>query len=110
MSFGTSFNPLQSNNEPQNSNITLTNPIEDLISKEEWEIYFPYRNGYDINTQIRTGDFFTYEKFKEALENISKYELLIERRCNTNQVEITHINTETGETKVVSVSTRFNAL
>jgi len=109
MSFGTSFNPLQSNNEPQNSNITLTNPIEDLISKEEWEIYFPYRNGYDINTQIRTGDFFTYEKFKEALENISKYELLIERRCNTNQVEITHINTETGETKVVSVSTRFNA-
>lgn len=83
--------------------------LGDLIHPSEWNTYFPYRWGYDINTMIRTDDFYTYEKFKEAIEAISKYELLIERRCGTNQVKITHTNTETGVTKVVSMSTHFNA-
>ena len=110
VSFGSNFHPSKSNKNAEKLNsITTNNSIDDLITEAEWLTYFPYRWGYDINTNQRTGDFYTYEKFKEALENISKYELLIERRCGTNQVKITHTNTETDVQTVTSISKDYNA-
>lgn len=97
------------NNYSEELEKTNLDVLGDLMQTSEWNTYFPYRWGYDINTMTRTDDFYTYEKFKEAIEAISKYELLIERRCGTNQVKITHTNTETGVAKVVSTSTHFNA-
>ena len=92
VSFGNRSQPIEPSHPSEKLNTTASNNIEDLITAEEWLTYFPYRWGYDIITKKRTEDFYTYEKFKEALENISKYELLIERRCGTNQVKITHTN------------------
>ena len=110
VSFGNNFHPLKSSKDSEKLNTTtIINGIDDLITEAEWLTYFPYRWGYDINTSERTSDFYTYEKFKEAIQNISKYELLIERRCGTNQIRVTHTNTETGVRKVVSTSTDYNA-
>jgi len=109
VSFGANFYPLEFSVEIEKPNTHFLNDLEDLITESEWLTYFPYRWGYDINTGQRTGDFYTYKKFKEAIENISKYELLIERRCGTNQVKITHTNTETGIHTVTSISPDYNA-
>ena len=108
-SFGATFYPLKFSTEIEKPNTHFLNDLQDLITESEWMIYFPYRWGYDINTGQRTGDFYTYKKFKDAIENISKYELLIERRCGTNQVKITHTNTETGIHTVTSISPDYNA-
>lgn len=86
-----------------------TDVLNDLIQSSDWNKYLPYRWGYDIVTSIRLDDFYTYEKFKEAIATISKYELLIERRCGTNQVQVTHTNLETNVSTLVSVSTDYNA-
>ena len=87
-----------------------TSPIDDLCTELEWNTeYFPYRWGWDTNSNTRTDDFYTYNKFKEAIEEIGKIELLLERRCGTNQLRVTRIDTAAGTEKVVSVSTNYNA-
>jgi hypothetical protein len=87
-----------------------TTPLSDLCTEQEWNtFYFPYRWGWDTTSQTRTKDFYTYQKFKEAIEEIGKIELLFERRCGTNQLKVTRLDTSTGVSKVLSLSTHYNA-
>lgn len=87
-----------------------TTSISDLCTEQEWDnFYFPYRWGWDTTSQTRVKDFYTYQKFKEAIEEIGKIELLFERRCGTNQLKVTRLDTSTGVSKVLSVSTDYNA-
>jgi len=83
--------------------------LSDLLQSSDWNTYLPYRWGYDIVSLERTDDFYTYEKLNEAITTISKFELLIERRCGTNQTQVTHTNLETNVSKIVSISTHYNA-
>lgn len=87
-----------------------TSSLSDLCLEQEWNtVYFPYRWGWDTSTNSRTKDFYTFQKFKEAIAEIGKIELLFERRCGTNQIKVTRTDTSTGVEKVISVSTDYNA-
>lgn len=87
-----------------------TTSIDDLCTAQEWNtVYFPYRWGWDMASQTRIDDFYTFQKFKEAIEEIGNIELLFERRCGTNQLKVTRIDTTTGIEKVLSVSTDYDA-
>lgn len=87
-----------------------TSSVSDLCTEQEWNTeYFPYRWGWDTSTNTRTKDFYTFQKFKEAIAEIGNIELLFERRCGTNQLKVTRTDTSTGVEKVISVSTDYNA-
>lgn len=89
---------------------TTTSVIDDLITTNEWNtFYFPNRWGKDV-TGTRTGDFYTFAAFKQAIVEISKIEVLVERRCGTNQIKVTRTDKEDGSNIVISESSDYNAL
>ena len=56
-----------------------------------------------LSIHARTTDH-SYQSFANAINRISAFELLIERRCGTNLQRITHINKVTGAETLISIS------
>mgnify|MGYP002621129711 CR=1 FL=1 len=86
-----------------------TGTLAELLSPADWEELFPYRHGFIDPETVRTTDFYSYQSFANAINRISAFELLIERRCGTNLQRITHINKVTGAETLISISEFFDA-
>ncbi|BDD06368.1 chitinase [Aureibacter tunicatorum] len=89
--------------------------IGDLISKEEYEEFFPYRygaeqsNNWEINPEK---DFFVYEALIKAAAGLENIMLKIESRVITDTYSaqrITRIDKQTGEEKLLKEEDDFNA-
>ncbi|MGY3795537.1 glycoside hydrolase family 19 protein [Aquimarina sp. 433] len=82
-----------------------------LISKEEYNEFFPYRYGTDLATyEIDPAlDFFTYESFIEAIDRMSAIEVTFERRKGTNLYRLTRRDKVTNQSKIIRTDQDFDA-
>lgn len=82
-----------------------------LISRQQYNDFFPYRFGTDLATfeLDPAKDFFTYEALQEALERMKNIEITFERRTGTNLYRLTRRDKTTNESKVIRVDQHFNA-
>lgn len=55
--------------------------IDDLLSSSQWNTLFPKRAGtYGVHPQGYTSDFFSYLNFKQAVQEMSDYEVQIRKK------------------------------
>ncbi|WP_299213413.1 glycoside hydrolase family 19 protein [uncultured Aquimarina sp.] len=82
-----------------------------LISKEEYNEFFPYRYGTDLGTyEIDPArDFFTYESFVEAIVRMDNIEITFERRKGTNLYKLTRRDKSTNQSIVIRIDSDFDA-
>ena len=82
-----------------------------LISKQQYNDFFPYRFGTDLDTYELdpAKDFFTYEALQEALARMKNIEVTFERRTGTNLYRLTRRDKTTNASKVIRVDQYFNA-
>lgn len=62
--------------------LAQNNPnIDDLLSSSQWNTLFPKRAGtYGVHPQGYTSDFFSYLNFKQAVQEMSDYEVQIRKK------------------------------
>ncbi|MBQ4822716.1 glycoside hydrolase family 19 protein [Aquimarina sp. MMG016] len=94
--------------------VTIKEPIQGgdfLISKEEYNEFFPYRYGTDLTTYELdpTKDFFTYESFVEAIQRMNNIEITFERRKGTNLYRLTRKDKTTNQSSVIRTDPDFDA-
>ncbi len=82
-----------------------------LMTKEEFDEFFPYRYGTDLSTyEIDPAkDFFTYESFIEAIARMSTIEVTFERRKGTNLYRLTRRDKTTNQSVVIRTDADFDA-
>lgn len=88
--------------------------VNDLINKDLWNTLFPYRfgakdTGGGVWVLDPKDDFYTFESFIEAINRMSKIEVIFERRCGTNAYRITRTDKTTGISKVIRTDVDFDA-
>ena len=99
---------------PKQLNKRATKTDHPLVSKEQWNILFPYRfgskdTGGGVWVLDPKKDFYTYESFMEAINRMDKIKVIFERRCGTNAYKITRIDKVTGESNTFRTDVDFDA-
>lgn len=80
-----------------------SNDVTSILTKELYEEMFPYRNGTAQQgaNWVRTSDFFSYDKLKDAISRMSNIQVKLERRCATGAYRITRIDKVTHAEKII---------
>jgi|GEM_PF-504276 len=87
-----------------NTENTGDNPIVDLITPGEWDVFFPYRYPMDKS-------FYSYENFVKAIRHMDTIELIIERNCGREYLEYgrhTRVDKVSGQRQVLHVGDAFD--